>query len=62
MNFFQLKINSLHLSSAKGICPNSGVLESQVFDFGFKFWKNSFMAFKGLMVNLSILFLLAAKL
>ena len=33
MKIHWLKINSVHLSSAKRICPNSWVLESWVFDF-----------------------------
>ena len=33
MNIYLLKVNSVHLSSAKHLCPNSWLLESWVFDF-----------------------------
>ena len=33
MNIYLLKVNSVHLSSAKHICPNSWLLESWFFDF-----------------------------
>ena len=33
MNIYLLKVNSVHLSSAKRMCPNSWLLESWVFDF-----------------------------
>ena len=33
MNIYLLKVNSVHLSSAKHICPNSWLLKSWVFDF-----------------------------
>ena len=40
MNIYWLKINSVHLSIAKCICPNSWV-----FDFEYLFWKSSIMVF-----------------
>ena len=38
MNIYLFKVNSVHLSIAKHICPNSWLLESWVFDFEYEFW------------------------
>ena len=44
LSIYELKINSVHLSGDKLLCPNSWVLVL-IFDFEYQIWESSFRPF-----------------